>query len=413
MFKLPGDVVLQFSVHTAIAFLRPRISTIAHIRASCRAYETLLGPPVQKLIADVCVQCHGTSPHVTKCSHGIICRIGASARMAVMRLLDALEDADTRTSAFAQIPKERAGAVDEEVVVRCRQAMSHPDAETKRYASMLMQCWEGEAHRVVSGVVYSPYGGSASLTHQLKPNQQDSDPCLNAVVSLERSLHSKTIPDRSTISSVLELVQQSADTCPLELAGIVSGFVPRSIVVSDAGSKAVNGMYEIKPVTPATQDFKGRHWYKQQNGPHRLFFYTAYLNDPDGWFIDSEEKPSYAFYVSAEGQDEVPLRGWAVYAGSFAAQGEPPAPTLVHRETAADVEFQRSAWRLCKLARSSVRKRSEATHRSQSRSRSRGRASNQGAGRTKGRTAGAGSKGFRGGCAGKGKKGSGRHGSWR
>jgi len=417
MFELPSDVVVQFSETTAITFLKSRILTIARIRTSCRALETLFAAPVQKLIADVCVQCHGTVPYISKCSHSIICRVGASAKTAVFRLLDALERADVRNSAFRHIPKERTGAVDDEILTRCGQLLLHSDSETKRCASLLIQCWKGGAHCRKLGVVVSTRGSSSSVTYELI-NVQESDPELKAITSLENALNSDSILDHTALSSVLELVRQDTATLPEELAGILAGLglgpFPKSLLISNAGSETVNGTYNINAVSQrapwpsqSRNDFRGRYWYKQQNGPHRLFFFNAFGDDPDGWYIDSEEKPQYAFYVSECGQDEVPLRGWTVYAGSFAAQGTSPAPSLTRKEPIYDDEFQRSAWRLCKLARNSVRKRSDVAplSHSRSRSRSRSRPRSQQDDRTKGKSASKGFGGFRGGYVGKGYKG--------
>eukprot|EP00928_Gymnodinium_smaydae_P075477 TRINITY_DN5850_c0_g2_i1.p1 TRINITY_DN5850_c0_g2~~TRINITY_DN5850_c0_g2_i1.p1 ORF type:complete len:504 (+),score=24.17 TRINITY_DN5850_c0_g2_i1:207-1514(+) len=435
MFELPPDVVIQFTGATAITFLRSRILGIVHIRSSCRTLEALWKFPVQKLIADVCVQCHGTVPCVLTCSHSVICRVGASAKMAVLLLLEALEYADVRKSAFGHIPKDRVAAVDEGVLARCAQLLSHSDSETRRYASLLMQCWKGEATCRKLGVMLSTRGKSSSATYQLN-RVHDSDPDLKAIARLEDALDSDRILDSRDLSSVVELVRQDSSTSSQELAGILSGLgldgFPRSIMISNAGSNALNGTYKIMHVPqptscsrqrsfavrlrgqPTQESFGGQRWYKQQNGPHRLFFSNAIGDDPDGWYIDSEKNPLYAFYASACGQDEVPTRGWTVYAGSFTAEGKPPAPSLTYKDPAEDEEFQRSACRLCKLARCLIQKRNNGTRRrSQSRSRSRGRFRNQQDDRVKGKSASKGVGGLHGGHGGKSFKGNRRRTGWR
>jgi len=266
----------------------------------------------------------------------------------------------------------------------------------------LMQCWSGESHCLVSGVVYAPTSNTGSATYtMIKSIQGESDPALKAIVSLEIALGSDSTPDKSVLSTVLQFVQQSSDTASMpELQSIQSGLERKTIIVSNAGSKDVNGVYRIMNKSVSHDCFKGSHWYKQHAGPHRFFFHTAYSKAPDGWFVDSEKKPQYALYVAEGCQDTVALQGWTVYAGTFSGQGVSPAPTLEPAyEPTHGHEFQRSAWKLCKLARLRIK----AATRGHSRSRSRTRDQNHD--RNKGKSAG---KTFGGSRGGKGSKGSGR-----
>lgn len=298
MYKPPENVVVQFSESTAISFLKPRILNIARIRTSCRTLEAVFKLAVQKLIADVCVQCHVMPPYMADCSYGIISRTGASAKIAIMRLIEALEHDNTRKKAFghipkeqipavddevwarcahimfhpntetqwyashllrcwsgeapeklsilrhlealehadtqkkkdnelAHIPKERTAAVDEEILARCRQLMLHSDEWTQRCASTLLQCWNGEAHCSMSGVVCSTRGGNTLVTYTVRSDQQESDPLLKAIISLENALANDRTLDDSILASVLELVQQSPATSAQELPSILSGLEGR------------------------------------------------------------------------------------------------------------------------------------------------------------------------------------------
>lgn len=215
---------VQFSDAWAMAFLKTRIWSIACIRASCCAFDTVFKFAVQKLIADVCVQRHVTPPYITKCSNGIIRRIGASAKMAILRLLEALEHADTRKDAFAAIPKNKNAAFDEEVLARCMQVTLHSDAESQRCASALLQCWSGEAHCVQSGAVFHPLSNSStSVTTIVESSRQESNPDLKAVVNLENALGSDRVPDPSVLAIVRDFVQRSSGTSAQELSSILSG----------------------------------------------------------------------------------------------------------------------------------------------------------------------------------------------
>jgi len=117
--------------------------------------------------------------------------------------------------------KKKTLAIDDDVLARVRQLTTHSDNETRRCASLLLQCWSGEVHLLPSGTFYSPEGCSCSTaTYLLKSLPHDPDPS-RAITSVECALGSQIKPEPSILSAVLQLVQQGANA--EELASIVSG----------------------------------------------------------------------------------------------------------------------------------------------------------------------------------------------